>query len=376
LSTKFRVVFDASAKTSTGISLNDTLLNGPTIQDDIFTLLIRFQKHRYVFISDLVKMYRQVLVDPNQIDLQRIIWPMEEGREPTVFRLKTMTYGTRCASFLSTRCLHQLAEESKLQFPVASNVIKKDFYMDDLISGADTCEEAKNLKLQIELILKTGGFELHKWASNAEELLENLDEKQLEEQITIQSQNSINTLGLTWCPRSDRYKYKVNISNKNPITKRDVISEIFQIFDPIGKLAPVIIVAKIFMQELWLKTIDWSETLRQKEHQNWRRFRTELKELENIDVQRWSLPSYYKPGEGTIEVHGFCDASEKAYGAAVYLKYTNNDKSSVSLLCAKAKVAPISRQTLPRLELLGVELLAKLSQKTLKALDFENVKCY
>ena len=58
LTTKLRVVFDASAKTSTGLSLNDALMTGPTIQDDLFTILTKFRKHKFVLTVDITKMYQ------------------------------------------------------------------------------------------------------------------------------------------------------------------------------------------------------------------------------------------------------------------------------------------------------------------------------
>jgi len=57
-SNKIRVVFDASAKNSTGVSLNDTLMVGPTIQQDLFSILLRFCTFQFVFSADIVKMYR------------------------------------------------------------------------------------------------------------------------------------------------------------------------------------------------------------------------------------------------------------------------------------------------------------------------------
>lgn len=73
-SSKLRVVFDASCKTSTGVSLNDALMVGPVVQQDLMSILMRFRIFRYAFTADIVKMYRQVLVDSSQTPLQRILW--------------------------------------------------------------------------------------------------------------------------------------------------------------------------------------------------------------------------------------------------------------------------------------------------------------
>lgn len=108
--TKLRVVFDASAKTSNGLSLNDILANGPTIQDDLFSLLVRFRIHQYVFTADIEKMYRQINIDETDRNMQLIIW-RENPTEPLkYYRLRTLTYGTRPASYMATKCLKILPE--------------------------------------------------------------------------------------------------------------------------------------------------------------------------------------------------------------------------------------------------------------------------
>lgn len=109
--TKLRVVFDASSKSSTGASLNDTLLVGPTIQEDLFAIVMRFRTHRYVLSADIEKMYRQVRIYPEDVKFQKILW--RDSREGLIktYELSTVTYGTAPASFLAIRALQQLAIE-------------------------------------------------------------------------------------------------------------------------------------------------------------------------------------------------------------------------------------------------------------------------
>lgn len=79
LEKKTRVVFDASAKTDNGRSLNDIQLAGPRLQKDISIQLLRFRKERYAVVADIKKMFSQVGLDPNQWDLQRILWREDES---------------------------------------------------------------------------------------------------------------------------------------------------------------------------------------------------------------------------------------------------------------------------------------------------------
>lgn len=100
---RIRVVFDAAAKTSTGTSLNDQLLVGPTIQNDLFTIALRFRIHRYVLTADIEKMYRQVNVNLEDTNYQRILWRSNESEPITSYKLNTVTYGTASAPFLAIR---------------------------------------------------------------------------------------------------------------------------------------------------------------------------------------------------------------------------------------------------------------------------------
>ncbi|GAB0087023.1 uncharacterized protein DMENIID0001_012780 [Sergentomyia squamirostris] len=162
--TKLRVVFDASAPTQpNNASLNDILAVGPTIQDDIFTHLIRFRTYVIAFVADIEKMYRQILIDSQDRDFQRIFWRKTVNEVIGSYRLRTVTYGTACAPYLAMRVLQQIAIDYKDEYPNASDAIMHCFYMDDLLCGADSLEEAKKLRKEIEEVLNKGKLPLRKF---------------------------------------------------------------------------------------------------------------------------------------------------------------------------------------------------------------------
>lgn len=115
-----RVVFDASRKSSTGVSLNDKLLVGPKIQDDLYSILIRWRKHEFVFIADPEKMFRQVRLAQNDRDFQRLLWRFDSNEQVKEYRITTVIDGTASASFLATRTFQQLAEDGQKKFPAAA----------------------------------------------------------------------------------------------------------------------------------------------------------------------------------------------------------------------------------------------------------------
>jgi len=129
--TRLRVVFDGSCKTNIGLSLNDVLLKGPTIQEELITILARFRKHKFALSADVSKMYRQIWVDPQHRNYQKIIWRENPAEPLYIYKLNTVIYGTVPASFLATGCLFKLAEKEYHIFPDACVAIKSDFYIDD-----------------------------------------------------------------------------------------------------------------------------------------------------------------------------------------------------------------------------------------------------
>lgn len=157
ITTKLRVVFDGSCKSDSGISLNDILLVGPVVQSDLISILLKFRTFKYVFVANISKMYRQILVDDTQTSLQRIFWREHDNESISTYELKTLTYGTASASYIATRCLKYLAEINHDNFPLGSEAIINDFYVDDLLT-ADSIEEAITKRDQIIAILAQGNL--------------------------------------------------------------------------------------------------------------------------------------------------------------------------------------------------------------------------
>ena len=197
-------------------------------------------------------MYRMINVHKDDSKFQRIIWRENTGQEIEVFKLNTVTYGTASAPYLATRVLHELAKNEWERFPKAAEIVKRDFYVDDIFAGADTREEALCLRNHLNNSLKLGGLQLRQWCSSDLELISSLPENLKNVKLLSDSLNSIKTLGIQWDPRNDILIYTVDKNlNNTRITKRNVLSQIAQLFDPIGLLGPVFIKAKILMQRLW-----------------------------------------------------------------------------------------------------------------------------
>lgn len=364
--TKFRPVFDASARTSTGISLNDVLMPGPTIQDSIFKQILRFRTHRYVVTADIEKMYRQILIHPDDKKYQKIFW-YYQGKI-RIFYLLTVTFGVSCAPFLAIRTLHQLALDEAKNFPRACKLLTRDFYVDDFISGADSIEEILNIRDEMIQLLSRGGFVIRQWASNQVEALENISKEIFNLECGIKNNSIHKTLGIIWDCTLDQFIYLVKlIDAQDTSTKRKLASEIAKIYDPLGLLGPVILYAKVLIQDCWKAKITWDESLPQTIHTKWISLADQLPCLREFSTSRCLLGS----DSVTIEVHGFCDASDVGYGACLFIKSVdNNGVVTIKLACSKSRVAPISGLTIPRAELSAATVLKRLYVESKSQFEF------
>ncbi|GFX24883.1 integrase catalytic domain-containing protein [Trichonephila clavipes] len=331
--TKCRVVFKASSKTKNGKSLNDVLMTGPKLQTEIFNHLIKFRSYRVAFAADIEKMYRQILILDEDCKYQIIVLRATPSDSLKSFELQTITY-------------------------------------DDLLSGADTEVEAKSIIIEIQNLLKSGGFILRKWSSSHPKVLQDLDTSLLASK-PIHSlgdeESKQRVLGLIWNLKTDSIQVKV-VHEEIVKKKRQLLSVIAQIFDPLGLFSPSVITLKIMLQELWKSKAFWDDPIHSSILENWNKFTKESKYLNSISIPRFMGIDQ----NSDIILHGFCDASTKAYAAVVYLK----SKQEIHLVSAKTRVAPIKQLTIPRLELCGALLLAELISVIQKALRTKPAECF
>uniref|UniRef100_A0A2S2P1X6 Integrase catalytic domain-containing protein n=1 Tax=Schizaphis graminum TaxID=13262 RepID=A0A2S2P1X6_SCHGA len=361
---KIRVVFDASAKTSTGYSLNDCLVTGPKLQLDISDVLLRSRFHKYLFVADIEKMYRQINICAEDRAYQHILWrdtPNEEVRE---FQLCTITYGVNAAPFLAIRCLHQLNQDDGSLFPLANNILTTSTYVDDIIAGADTVEEIVQLKEQVVSLLRRGNFSLKKWASNCPSVLMNIQEEDRAQDSCFDAKDdqSVKILGLHWNTKSDIFGYHTSVKEGNT-TKRSILSTIARLYDPIGAIGPTIFWAKCIIQELWIQKLHWDAPPPTQLVDKWKTFTSEFNTLSQVMLTRHIDIRLSKH----VELIGFADASQKGYAATVYLRVVDQSNVvKVHFIACKTKVAPLKRSnidtllTIPRLELCAALLLARL----------------
>ncbi|XP_062713184.1 uncharacterized protein LOC134290151 [Aedes albopictus] len=263
--------------------------------------------------------------------------------------------------------------------------MKEDYYVDDMLSGADNLEAATQLTSEMLELASSGGFTLRKWNSNSSALLDQLPENLVDRrpELELDTANTpVKTLGLLWDTTSDSFLFRSPVWNSAaPITKRSVLADTARLFDPIGLVGPVIVAAKIFVQDLWKQKCDWDEPLPEAFLYFWTEYRRNLSALSSLSIPRWVA---FSTDLASVQVHGFCDASNKAYGACLYLRSTTFGGSVVvRLITTKSKVAPLEDlkrkkrvQTTPRLKLSGALLLSHLYEKFVASTAIQHTACF
>lgn len=350
---KIRVVFDASSKTSTSCSLNSVLLSAPNVLSLLSDILTLFRLCKFVFSCDVEQMYRQIMIHPEDIPYQCILWRDNEVSEIKCYALLTVTYGVGPSAYLAISTLLRLARDEAARFPRASRALSRNTFVDDIHGGDNCLPTALRLRDELILLLSSGGFHLKKWASNSPELLNGIP---VDDQLPS---GAMRVLGLVWNPVSDTLGFPIDemvINDDKPITKRLVLAQTAKLYDPSGYASPVIMFAKSFFQRLWRLSLDWDSPIPFELQKEWSGFKRSLSSFRGFVVPR-HLVSY-----GKTQIHGFCDASLTGYSAVLYLRCLHGISVRVNLICSKTRVSPLRSCSIPRLELLGAHLLAKLAK--------------
>ncbi|UYV69801.1 hypothetical protein LAZ67_7000777 [Cordylochernes scorpioides] len=252
--------------------------------------------------STLIQKQQQILVHPEDTPYQQIIWIDESGQGLKEYELKTLTYETSCAPFLAIRVLKQLAYDEQIRFPTAEAILKSDFYVDDLLTGCETTENGRKLIRELDQLLQAGGFKLRQWASNKPTILDTLqetDKSTFYANVDRENTLGLNFLGINWNPRSDEIGLRKIEIIKNAPTKRNILSQMAKIYDPLVRL-----------------------------QESWKALQNDLASIHQVQIPRWI--GLFEPA--TYEIHGFADASQRAYAAMVYIKIIHNSsKHEVTL---------------------------------------------
>lgn len=378
--TKLRVVFDASAHEVGSPSLNDCLLPGPNLNPDLLTVLVRFRFHPIAFMSDITKAFLQISIAEEDRDVLRFLWltgsPDDENTNLRVLRMARVVFGVTSSPFLLAATIRKHLEKYQASHSQVINTLKDSLYVDDFIASSSSVEEAHVLTTSAKKIMSDASMNLCKWTTNSLELKEQWQQSDFDFAMNPETSGCVlKVLGLVWRPETDDFvfdlKHLMDIFKDKENTKRSVLCSSAKLFDPMGFLTPFTIRVKCLFQDMWQRGISWDEKLPDDLSQSWQQWCAELCQLHQIAIPRWYGTVTQQNGQAQV-LHVFSDASEKAYGAAAYLQgQTTGGEPMTRLVMSKSRVAPIKKLTLPRLELMGALIAARMGNNLLQALNMQ-----
>ncbi|XP_069610796.1 uncharacterized protein [Ranitomeya imitator] len=377
---QIRVVFDSSAK-HLGTSLNDVLLTGPNLTNNLVGVLLRFRKERVAITADIEQMFHCFIVQEDHRNFLRFLWHRDNdtSKEVIEYRMRVHVFGNSPSPAVATYGLRRTASEGGAD---AQRFVERDFYVDDALKSLPTEGEAIDLLKRTQSMLSKACLRLHKIASNSAEVM-----KAFQPNDHAPGFKDLNlgsdlppvqmSLGLKWDLSTDSFGFQVSCANKS-FTKRGVLSVVNSLYDPMGFVAPITIRGKFLLRQLSETVKDWDEPLPDNKLKKWETWKQSLQALEGVNVLRRYVPIPLASSKRS-EIHVFSDASTEAIAAVAYLRITDSsDRNHVGFLFGKAKLAPKPDHTIPRLELCGAVLAVEMADFVQQELDVNvnNVKFY
>ena len=358
--TKIRPVFNASCKGGNGVSLNDCLESGPNLNPNIVDVLLRFRRWQYAVTADVSKAFLQIELADSDQDVHRFLWRKDREGSMRVMKFVRVTFGIKCSPFLLSATIKHHLSLRPPSFVVKE--LTENLYVDDLLSGADTETEAEELLSEAKRVMSKAGMVLAKWKSNHSHIVG--------ETVSDSKVQYVKILGVSWDSEQDVFTFNcVEVARGLPITKRSVLSFLARVFDPMGFVLPFTVGARHLFQDVWRLGLDWDKELPMEMQKAFKSWLAGLKVLKGVRIPRRYFKTVWSECIDEVELHAFGDASLRGYGACVYIVHrSSSEVVECTLVRASARVAPLQRKTLPRLELLGSLVTAQLLKKVIESL--------
>ena len=362
---KVRVVFDCAAKVE-GLSLNDLLIQGPDMINSLICVLLSFRVGCYAYTSDIETMFYQVRVPNKHRDYLRFLWWNKNDftSEPREFRMCVHLFGASSSPNIANYALKRISNDEIEGFSDKSReTMKRNFYVDDLLRSEDTPKLLVENAVEVSELCRRGGFNLTKFCSNDLEFLKEIPTEKLHKNaIEVLKGNYVinKTLGVFWYLKSD--EIGVCIENLTiPETKRELLSCIASLYDPIGVVAPLILEGRLIMQDLCRLQINWDNCIA-----GVFKKRVEIWINKVIDSRSTRVRRCIKPVHADnilyLQLHYFSDASQLAYGAVSYLRIVDRTGNKFCVfVMGKGRVAPLKIVSIPRLELTAATIAVKMN---------------
>ena len=365
LSTPCRTVFDGSFTIGGGDSLNSILAKGTNNMNSLQQILMRWRTHMFAFHTDIAKMYNHIWLDKMHWQYQLYLWEDElrVGVPPVWKVIKTAIYGVKSSGNVAECAIRKTAELTKSEYPKAHGITVNDTYVDDSASGDHTEEEMNSSIDQLIASLNCGGFGLKGVTVSGKDPPENLSS----------DGKSVVVGGVVWYPKTDEVALNIpelNFSKKRrgrksvenigvipeKLSKRDCVSRVYEVHDPLGWVTPITAAFKIDLQEFTLKGLDWDDPIPANLRETWISNFKQIDELKEVKFRRAVVPA--DAVDTNVQLIGAGDSSQVMICIGVYARFKRkNGQYSCQLLFGRSKTVP-QDMTLPRAELLALTMNA------------------
>ena len=363
--TPLRIVYDCSCKSSASApSLNDCLLSGPALHNNIVSIMLQFRLGEIGIVSDAEKAFLQIKLDSADRDFTRFLWlrdPEDPESDLICYQFDVVIFGAKSSPMvLNATILKHLSDNPS----AVSDIIKSNIYVDNVVASTSKSESIAFYKESRELMAK-GHFNLRSFSSNDAEVMKLADSEGVAEKKPV-----VSVLGLKWDTVSDSLLFKpVHIVPVTDyVTKRQIVKSTATFYDSMGYLVPVSILAKILIQDVWKLGIDWDDHVLSEIYDRWRVISEDLELASKFEFSR-KLFDNTPAGGSVYQLHIFADSSSVSYGCCAYLVV--NGQSTLCL--AKSRVAPLKPLTIPKLELLAAVIASRLLSTIRETLRGKNI---
>ncbi|XP_070403557.1 uncharacterized protein [Nothobranchius furzeri] len=378
VTTPVRVVWNSSQRFE-GVSLNELLMKGPDVLNQIRAVLLRFRDGKYAALGDVRKMYNSVWLEDREMHLHRFLWRESEEETLGEYAVTRVNMGDKPAG-----CIAQVAMRETAKLPAFAHlkeeqeVIQHDSYVDDILTSHKSLDQLKVITTNVKLILKAGGFELKPWIFSGQNgRTDHKENKEKSETNALILPNQMSddenkALGLGYAVEEDKLyvmtainfskrKRKIRLGQDllqeqirtqtpNPLTRRVLLSQLSGLYDPVGLVTPAkqkgaMLVRRAFQQvkdgSNHLVKETWDVPLTEELREDAIKIFEEYAQLGRIKFPRALTPLSVCNDPVAIT---FSDGSEQTYGAVMYLRWSSEEGPIIRLVESKAKLTPLDQK--------------------------------
>ena len=243
-----------------GNHLNDAMLPGRKLQQDVFDVLLRFRSNSAALVADLTEMFSQITMAKQDRRYHRFLWRgLDLSRLPEVYEGMILMFCDRASAYLAQYVVQQHTEDNRDDYLLAVAIILSQMYMDDIMTSLETDDKSIQAQDPLGELLGKAGFKIRRWCSNRPEVLRDVPVEDRVANVIIEGSElpCMKALGVQWKAETDMFTFKINPLQDVVYTRRGFLKKLAMLFDPMQMLAPFTIKARIALQEIWLLDLGW-----------------------------------------------------------------------------------------------------------------------